>query len=473
MLIADLIAEYPTGTGNDEQLLRQTGNAVRVLAEVLELTRCAASLVLQVEVKSADGTAVLSFTCPGIIHRMRRLQAFKYELIPDGQQERQMRCFAGSCRFVFNKALALQKALYEQGEKKLGYAGLCKQLTEWRNSPETAWLADAPVHPLQQTLKDLERAYGNFFAQRADFPRFKKKGQNDSFRYPDPKQIKLDQVNNRLFLPKLGWLRYRNSREVLGEVKNITVSQSCGKWFVSIQTERELEHPIPQGGAIGIDMGIARFATLSDGSFLQPLNSFKKLENTLRKTQRALSRKIKFSNNWKKTKAKIQRIHSRIGNARRDYLHKASTTISKNHAIVCVEDLKVRNLSKSAAGSVEKPGKQVRAKSGLNKAILDQGWFEFRRQLEYKVGWNGGHLIAVPPKNTSRTCPACGHVSADNRQTQARFECVECGYENHADVVGAINILRAGHARLACADTSPEVRASGQEPTEATIPLSV
>jgi putative transposase len=157
---------------------------------------------------------------------MQRLQAFKYELMPDGQQARQMR---GSCRFVFNKALALQKTRYEQGEKKLGYAGLCKLLTEWRNSAETAWLADAPVHPLQQTLKDLERAYSNFFAKRADFPRFKKKGRHDSFRYPDPKQIKLDQTNSRIFLPKLGWLRYRSSREVLGAVKNITVSQSCGK----------------------------------------------------------------------------------------------------------------------------------------------------------------------------------------------------------------------------------------------------
>ena len=107
--------------------------------------------------------------------------------MPNGEQQRQMRRFAGSCRFVFNKALALQKERYEQGEKKLGYAGLCKELTAWRNSTETAWLADAPVHPLQQTLKDLERAYTNFFAKRADFPRFKKKGQSDSFRYPDPR----------------------------------------------------------------------------------------------------------------------------------------------------------------------------------------------------------------------------------------------------------------------------------------------
>jgi len=317
---------------------------------------------------------------------MQRLQAFKYELMPTGEQQRQMRRFAGSCRFVFNRALALQKERYEQGEKKLGYAGLCKLLTEWRNGPETPWLADAPVHPLQQTLKDLERAYANFFAKRADFPRFKKKGQSDSFRYPDPKQIKLDQGNSRIFLPKLGWLRYRNSRKVLGEVKNVTVSASGGKWFVSIQTEREVEQPIPNGGAVGIDMGIARFATLSDGTFYAPLNSFKRHEDRLRKAQQAMSRKTKFSNNWEKAKARVQRIHFRIGNARRDYLHKATTTISKNHAMVCIEDLQVRNMSKSAAGTTEQPGKHVRAKSGLNKAILDQGWFEFRRQLDYKLG---------------------------------------------------------------------------------------
>src|SRR5690606_10362386 len=212
--------------------------------------------------------------------RMQRLQAFKYELRPDGQQERQIRRFAGSCRFVYNQALALQKERYEQGEKKLGYAGLCKMLTEWRNSAETAWLADAPAHPLQQALKDLERAYSNFFAKRADFPRFKKKGQGDSVRYPGPKQIKLDQGNCRIFLPQQGRLSDRNSREALGTVRNVTVSQSCGKWFVSIQTEREVEQPVPQATtAVGIDMGVTRFATLSDGTFYAPLNSFKRRED--------------------------------------------------------------------------------------------------------------------------------------------------------------------------------------------------
>jgi len=382
---------------------------------------------------------------------MKRLQAYKYELRPNGEQQRLMRCFAGSCRFVFNKALAVQKDRYDRGEKKLSYTGLCKLLTEWRNSVETAWLADAPAHPLQQALKDLERAYKNFFAKRAAFPRFKKKGRHDSFRYPDPKQIKLDQGNSRIFLPKLGWVRYRNSRDVPGTLKNVTVSASGGRWFVSIQTEREVAEPVPQStSAVGIDMGVARFATLSDGTVFDPINSFKRHADRLRKAQQSMSRKVKFSKNWKKAKARVQRIYARIGNVRRDFLHKTSTTISKNHAIVCIEDLRVRNMSRSAAGTTEQPGRNVRAKSGLNRAILDQGWYEFRRQLDYKLAWNGGHLIVVPPRNTSQTCPACGHVSADNRQTQTRFVCVECGFEENADVVGAINILRTGHVRCAC-----------------------
>jgi putative transposase len=337
---------------------------------------------------------------------MQRLQAFKFELRPNGDQDRLMRRFAGACRFVFNKALALQKTNHEAGGKFIGYVAMAKHLTAWRNGPQTPWLKDAPVHPLQHALKDMERAYKNFFAKRAASPKFRKKGQRDSFRYPDPKQFKLDAANARIFLPKLGWMRLRLSRVVLGTPCNATVSLSGGKWFVSIQTEREVEQPVPQAGsAIGIDVGIARFATFSDGQYLEPLHSFKRHETRLRRAQRAMSRKIKFSNNWRKAKARIQRIHARIGNARRDCLHKATTAISQNHAMVCIEDLQVRNMSRSAAGSTGQPGKNVRAKAGLNKSILDQGWFEFRRQLDYKLACSGGMLIAVPPQNTSRTCP--------------------------------------------------------------------
>jgi putative transposase len=399
---------------------------------------------------------------------MERLQGYKFELMPNGEQQRQMRQFAGRRRFVFNRALALQKERYASGEKKLGYAALCKELTEWRNSIETPWLADAPIHPLQQSLKDLERAYRNFFEGRADSPRFKKKGQAESFRYPDPKQFSLEQGNSRIFLPKIGWLRYRNSREVEGELRNITVSLSGGKYFVSIQTRREVPLPVhPSTSVVGIDVGITRFATLSDGTVIEPLNSFRKHQDRLKRYQRRMARKVKFSNNWKKAKAKVARVATHVANARRDILHKASTTISQNHAVVIVEDLQVRNMSRSAKGTIEAPGSNVRAKSGLNRSILDQGWSAFRTMLEYKLPWAGGSLIAVPPHHTSQMCPECGHVSADNRRTQAHFACVECGYEENADLVGAINVLERGHRLSACGEMALLGHSMKQKPSEA------
>ncbi len=398
---------------------------------------------------------------------MKRLQAFKYELKPDGEQRRKMPKFSGSCRFAFNKALALQKENYEAGKKFISYVSMAKHLTEWRNSTETPWLKEAPCHSLQHALKDLERSYKNFFAKRADFPRFKKKGHRASFRYPDSTQIKLDQENSRIFLPKLGWMSYRNSRKVIGELCNVTVSNNGKKWFVSIQTERDIERPRTKATkVVGIDVGISRFATMNDGNYIAPVNSFKKQQIRLRKYQRRMSRKVKFSNNWKKARIKVQRVHTDIANVRKDFLHKITTTISKNHALVCIEDLSVRNMSKSAVGTKEQPGKRVRQKAGLNRSILDQGWGLFRQQLEYKLEWNGGVLLAVPPQYTSQTCPCCYGISQDNRKTQAWFECVGCGYKNHADVVGAINILERGHRLLACGETVFLNRSKKQEPTE-------
>lgn len=403
---------------------------------------------------------------------MKRLQAFKFELMPNGEQRRDMRRFAGSCRFVYNRGLALQKENYEAGKTFIGYVAMAANLPLWKREPDTAWLKDTPSQALQHALKDLEKAYKNFFSGRTDFPRFKRKGSGDSFRYPEPKQIKFDQANNRIFLPKLGWLRYRNSRNVSGELRNATVSQSGGKWFVSIQTQRDEVEPISiSTSAVGIDVGIARFATMSDETYIVPLNSFKQHQLRLARYQRRMSRKEKFSSNWKKAKFKVQRIHIDIANARKDFLHKTTHTISKNHALVCIEDLQIRNMSTSSKGTSEKPGKKVKQKSGLNRAILDQGWGEFRRQLDYKMAWNGGILLAVPPHNTSRTCPSCAHVSKDNRLTQAKFLCVDCGYENNADLVGAINILERGHRLLACGELAQSGLSAKQEPIEVTHAL--
>lgn len=376
-----------------------------------------------------------------------------------------MRRFAGACRFVFNRALALQNENHEAGNKYIPYGKMASWLVEWKNATETQWFNDSPSQPLQQSLKDLERAYKNFFRKRAAFPRFKKRGQNDAFRYPQG--VKLDQENSRIFLPKLGWMRYRNSRQVTGVVKNVTVSQSCGKWYISIQTESEVSTPVhPSASMVGLDAGVAKLATLSDGTVFEPVNSFQKNQKTLARLQRQLSRKVKFSNNWQKQKRKIQRLHSRIANIRRDYLHKVTTTVSKNHAMIVIEDLKVSNMSKSAAGTVSQPGRNVRAKSGLNRSILDQGWYEMRRQLEYKQLWRGGQVLAVPPAYTSQRCACCGHTAKENRLSQSKFRCQVCGYTANADVNGARNILAAGHAVLACGEMVQSGRPLKQEPTE-------
>ena len=370
-------------------------------------------------------------------------KSFKFEIRPNGEQQRKIAQFCGCSRFVFNKALDWQKQAYEQDPIiKFSYAKLTALLPQWKK--EFEWLKECHSQVLQQSLKDLESAYRNFFSKRANFPKFKKKGVKDSFRYPQG--IKLEQHNSRIYLPKIGWVRYRNSRDVVGEVKNVTVSQKYGRFFVSIQTEFEQVIPTHQGGEIGIDMGVARFATLSNGEYFEPLNSFKKHQNALKKAQQSLSRKVKFSQNWLKQKAKIGKIHHKIRNARQDYLHKISTEICKNHAMIYVEDLQVLNMAKSAKGTTEAHGKNVKQKSGLNRAILDQSWAEFRRQLDYKSQWLGGFLLAVPPQNTSRTCPCCGNIDKANRPTQSAFTCVTCGYTENADVVGALNILARGRA---------------------------
>jgi putative transposase len=398
------------------------------------------------------------------------MQGYKFELLrPTGEQVRDMRRFAGARRFVFNKALALNKEMYTLIGRKHSHYQMDRLIPAWKE--EFPWLSEVPSQTLQQALKDLYRGYTNFKEGRAKFPTFSKKGKKDSFRYPQGFEV--DNQNGRVWLPKLGWMCYRKSQDILGEVKNITVSESRGKWLVSIQTEREVQTPQhPSTSVVGMDWGVTNLATLSDGEIVDQCQPLKQFLPKLKKLQRGLARKKKFSNNWKKAKAKITKLYRRIANIRKDLVHKASNNISKNHAVVCIEDLQVKNMSASAKGTKETPGKKVAQKSGLNRSILDASPFQLRRQLEYKTQWNGGLLVPVPPQNTSRTCPkvlgGCGHVSVENRKTRAEFVCVACGFSAPADLVGAINIKEAGLASLACGNTSSAVRTSAQEPTEAT-----
>jgi putative transposase len=167
-------------------------------------------------------------------------------------------------------------------------------------------------------------------------------------------------------------------------------------------------------------------------------------------------------------KFKIQKLHKKIADTRRDFLHKTTSAISKNHAVVVVEDLQVKNMSKSASGTIESPGRNVKAKSGLNKSILDQGWGEFVRQLGYKLSWLGGKLLKIAPQYTSQKCSHCGCISKDNRKRQASFKCIACGFEFNADHNAALNILAAGHAVSACGEERAQASSMKQEPAWAT-----
>lgn len=381
---------------------------------------------------------------------IRKAFKFRLKLTPDTEQK--LVRYAGGCRFVWNKALMLNLARLQEKQPILWYQALNFWATLWKQSDDYGFLSELPSQVLQQKLKDLDKAFKDAFDKNQPLKRipvFKRKGQSDSIRYPQG--FKIDPSSNRICLPKIGWVRYRNSRNIIGTPKNVTVSRKGKYWYASIQVEYQTPQPKhPSTSMVGIDMGIKHFATLSDGTVYEPLNRFKQSAEKLATLQRQLKHKKKFSHNWQKQKANITHQHEKIANARHDFLHKLSTEISENQAVIVIEDLKINNMSKSAKGNSEQHGKRVKQKSGLNKAILDQGWGLFFQMLTYKQDWNGGRVIKVPAHHTSQTCPRCHHVTKANRLTQAEFVCVDCGYENNADLVGAINILTRGHRELAC-----------------------
>ncbi len=334
--------------------------------------------------------------------------------------------------------------------KSISFAGQCRELTDLRRDVD--WLREAPIHPLQQALRDLDRAYQSFFSGRSGYPSPRRKGQHDSFRFPDPASLRVERTGKktgRIKLPKLGWVAFRGWYALPGMIRNITLSRRAGQWFASVQWEREVEGPVPSGlPAVGIDMGVAVFAAMSDGETVAPGNFGKKTLRALRKAQRAVSRKKKGSANRRKAVRRVQTLHDRVANARKDFLHKLSTTIAKNHGTVVVEALQVRNMSVSAKGTAEQPGRNVRQKAGLNRSILDQGWRMFRTLLEYKLEERGGRLIEVPAAYTSQTCSGCGRVDPASRASQARFVCTTCGHTENADINAAKNILRRADCPL-------------------------
>ena len=377
-------------------------------------------------------------------------KAYKVRLKTNRDIENKLTRFCGSARFLWNKSLALNMERLGHRQGMLGYNELAFWLTLWKQSDEYGFLKECPSQVLQQKLRDLERAFKDCFDKSQPLKRlpvFKKKGSGDGIRFSQG--FKID--NRSIFLPKTGWVGFHKSRIINGNIKNITVTFKGGRWYASIQVEQMIETcKHPSESEIGIDAGVKCFAAFSDGTMVKGVNSFRKHEDRLAGEQRKLSRKRKGSNNWKKQKRKISRLHHTIANVRSDFLHKLSTEISKNHAKDYVEGLRIRNMSSSARGTVDEPGRNIKAKSGLNKSILDQGWYEFRMQLEYKLFWEGGSLVEVDFRHTSQTCSCCGFRARENRQSQAVFKCLACGHEENADVNAAKNILTVGQTGMAC-----------------------
>lgn len=413
---------------------------------------------------------------------MYSIKAYRIQLRARPRDEALLRRFAGAGRWVWNQALAEQRARHARGEKFASYVDMAKLLTSWRNDPATAWLAEGPIHPQQQVLRRLDEAYRCFFAAakagqaggrgRTGPPSFKRRGEEPGIRFPDPKQFALDAVNGRIKLPKLGWLRLRMSQPVEGVLRNVSISReghgSSSRWFASIQVQ--VSETVPALGVaptLGIDLGLAKFAALSDGAAIDPLKALARQQRRLRRYQRSVSRKKKGSANRRKAVARLGNLHRRIARQRSDWLHKLTTDLADTHPVIALEDLRITNMSASAKGSAEAPGKNVAAKAGLNRGILDAAWGEFRRQLTYKVQWRGGQVILVNPAYTSRTCRSCGHEAAENRKTQAVFTCVACGHTENADVHAAKNILAAGHAvwlkQLMEKNSEPSAAACGGE----------
>ncbi|MEA2016005.1 MAG: transposase [Actinomycetota bacterium] len=397
---------------------------------------------------------------------MNVVKAYVYKLKTNLIIEDRFKQIAGCCRFVYN--LFLNQCIQEYGTDfvSVSYYDQATQLPVLKD--EFPWLGKCPSQSLQHALKDLDMAFKHFFrrcrkGEKPGFPRYHKKSDKASFRYPQGVRVK----DNRVYLPKVGWVRFFKSRDIVGIIKNTTIVRKADGWYVSFQTETTIPEPEHQSKTtVGIDRGVKHFAVCSDGTFIDFPDTYDKHHKKLKVEQRKLSRKKKFSGNWYKKKDKVSELHYKLANIRNDFLHKTSTTLSKNHAVVVLEDLKVKNMSKSAKGTTDSPGTKVKAKSGLNRMILKQGLYRFQAMLEYKQQYSGGAVLYVNPKNSSLKCSKCGHVSKNNRKSQSVFKCENCGHTENADYNASVNISMAvGHTVSACGVDPLGITVKQESPT--------
>ena len=368
---------------------------------------------------------------------MKINKAYKFRLVPTPTQEVILSKSAGSCRFIYNHFLQLNIDTYAKTEKFIFSVEMINKLPELKE--QYPFLKEVFSQSLQQVCRNLDTALKRFFKGLAEFPKFKKKGKHDSFSCPQ--KFRILQDKNRIMIPKIGLVKYRNSRNIEGKVKSITVSRKCGRWYVSVLTEQVfIEKEKTFNNPVGIDVGLKSFAFLSNETEIENPKFYRTLEEKLKTTQRKLSSKVKFSKNWFKQKMKVSRLQEYIANCRYDFLHKQSHEIVKNHDLIGVEDLCIKGMVKNKK---------------LAKSIHDVGWGKFNEMLEYKTFFQSKTLIKI-----GRFYPSsqlCSNPECDGRKLMPlhlrTYICEKCNtvidrdYNASKNIeIGAIRLCTAGHA---------------------------
>jgi len=364
-------------------------------------------------------------------------KAFKFRLYPDDNQKIILEKTFGSCRFVYNNYLTKRIELYKTEQKSMNYNACSADLTILKKEKE--WLKEIDKFALQNSLKDLEQAYQNFFREvkkgnkDQGFPKFKSK-HNHEYSYRTSltnNNIRIE--GNLIKLPKLGLVKFAKSREIQGRILNCTITKTCsGKYFVSVCcTDVEIERFENNSNIIGIDLGLKEFAITSEGEIIDNPKYLSKLEKKLKRAQRKLSKKKKGSKNRNKARIKLNIVHEKITNQRNDFLQKLSTRLIKENQIICLEDLAVKNMVKNHK---------------LAKAINDVSWSEFVTMLQYKSLWHDRIIQKVDRfYPSSQLCNVCGYKNVEVKDLNIReWICPECGSNHNRDVNAAINIRNEG-----------------------------
>lgn len=363
--------------------------------------------------------------------------AYKYRLYPTADQERQLRQISGSVRWLWNHMLDLNQKQYAIDKRFVFAYDMAMQLPELKKQQE--WLKTAPSQSLQQKCMDLDSALKRVWKQGSGFPRFKSKhSAQDSFRIPQTNnQIKI--TKKHIGIPKLGAIKWRQHRPIVGILKSITVSRDVDQWYVSVLCEQP--NPIPQlidpGKCIGIDLGITDFVVTNSGQKIQKPQHLNKRARHLARAQRQLARKQKASANRTRAKTRVAQIHRKIRRQRTDWLHKISNLLTEQYDLICTEDLKTKSLVQ---------GKKQRS---LNRAVSDQGWGQFLTQLAYKALRKGKHMVRIDTyAPSSKTCSCCGHRMARMALDIRNWTCPSCGAQLDRDVNAATNILFWGQLMI-------------------------